>query len=554
MRKLRMIAGLLICLASASALAMNSASDAVAAAENTYADVLDSYGAFSTIDSGLMTTYEGKDRTAWERVYREKRKTFVEQLSKLPENGLSKSDARAIKLMRASLSDFPEDASTLSPTHKCRDAQRTDLDYDALHAALYACFDELGNNLQFEGTTVNRVSAFSLLEQINEPERRKNLFLAFSPLWDAVNSKDQPDSPYRRLIRMAAAESARKHSSSITEAADSLGVQPGDVESWLEQILDTWRQVSGDTPVEPWDYHYVAGEAGRRLDKAIPRESLQKISQRYYHDLGADLEGLGVLYDLDPRPGKAPLAYTDLLRGGRMVNRMWRPAIARISASYGRGGLSNMLELVHEEGHAVHFVAVRARPAFTYNDSLLFIEAFADVPSWSVYAPAWQQRYLGTSASESASARDLYSGVMLDVAWALFEIRMLHNPAGDPNAVWTDITSRYLHIVPHPEYSWWAVRVQLVDSPGYMVNYGLGSVITADIRQRIRQSLGPFEAGDPRWYPWISEHLLKVGGEFETAELLRQFLGRPVSPQALIDDMRRLAPPEKIKGAVLSSE
>ena len=237
-----------------------------------------------------------------------------------------------------------------------------------------------------------------------------------------------------------------------------------------------------------------------------------------------------------------------------MVNGVWRPAIARISASYGRGGLSNMLELVHEEGHAVHFVAVRARPAFTYNDSLLFIEAFADVPSWSVYAPAWQQRYLGTSAPESASARNLYSGVMLDVAWALFEIRMLHNPAGDPNAVWTDITSRYLHIVPHPEYSWWAVRVQLVDSPGYMVNYGLGSVITADIRQRIRQSLGPFEAGDPRWYPWISEHLLKVGGELETAELLRQFLGRPVSPQALIDDMRRLAPPEKIKGVVPSSQ
>ena len=123
----------------------------------------------------------------------------------------------------------------------------------------------------------------------------------------------------------------------------------------------------------------------------------------------------------------------------------------------------------------------------------LFIEAFADVPSWSVYEPAWQQKYLGTSSSQSASLRNLYSGVMLDVAWALFEIRMLHNPAADPNAVWTDITSRYLHIVPHPEYSWWAVRVQLMDSPGYMVNYGLGAVITAEIRQRIRQSLGPFD-------------------------------------------------------------
>ncbi|MGA8313956.1 MAG: hypothetical protein WB755_28285, partial [Terriglobales bacterium] len=142
MKKFPMIAGLLVCLASTNALAMNSASDAVAAAENTYADVLDSYGAFSTIDSGLMKTYEGKDRAAWERIYREKRTTFAAQLSKLAENGLSKTDARAVKLMRSSLSDFPEDASTLSPTHKCKDAQRTDLDYAALHAALYACFDE----------------------------------------------------------------------------------------------------------------------------------------------------------------------------------------------------------------------------------------------------------------------------------------------------------------------------------------------------------------------------------------------------------------------------
>jgi len=532
---------LLLGLSATRAPSQTSVSDSVAATESIYADVLDAYGAFSTIDSGLMKSYDGKGRRAWKRIYRKKRAALVAHLGKLPADGLSKTDARAVTRMRASLADFPEDASTLSPRSKCENAQKPDLAYDALRAALYSCFDELANKLQFEGGTVNRVSAFSLLEQIKESERRKELFLGFNPLWEAINGKDQPDSPYRRLMRMASSD-AEKNKPAMTAAAESLGVRPADVESWLEQILDTWRQVSGDAPIEPWDYRYVAGETGRQVDQAIPRESLQKISERYYRDLGADLEDLGILYDLDPRPGKAPLAYTDLLRCGRMMNRAWRPAIARISANYGRGGLSNMNELVHEEGHAVHFVAVRARPAFAYNDSLLFIEAFADVPSWSVYEPAWQQKYLGTATSQAASLRNLYSGVMLDVAWSLFEIRMLHSPAADPNVVWTEITSRYLHIVPHPEYSWWAVRVQLVDSPGYMVNYGLGAVITADVRQRIRQSLAPFDTGDPRWYSWISEHLLRVGGEFETAELLRGFLGRPVSPTALIADIRRLAP------------
>jgi hypothetical protein len=532
---------LLACMAATSALANTSASESVAVTENIYADLLDAYGAFSTIDSGLMKSYEGKDREAWQRIYQNKRAAFVAQLSRLPSHGLSRVDARAVKLMGASLQDFPTGASTLSPTSKCKNAQRTDMQYDALRAALYSCFDERANHLQFDGRTLNRVSAFSLLEQIKEPEKRKNLFLAFTPLWEAVNSKDEPDSPYRRMIKMASA-GATKHGSAIIAAAESLALQPAEIETWLEQILGTWRRASGDASIEPWDYRFVGGEAGRLLDHAIPRELLQRISERYYHDLGADLQDLGVLYDLDPRPGKAPLAYTDLLRCGRMVNGGWRPAIARVSANYGRGGLSNMNELVHEEGHAVHFVAVRSRPAFTYPGSLLFIEAFADVPSWSVYEPAWQQRYLGSSASESGSLRNLYSGVMLDVAWALFEIRMLHNPAADPNTVWTEITSHYLHVVPHPEYSWWAVRVQLVDSPGYMLNYGLGAVLTAELRHRIRQALGPFETGDPRWYPWISEHLLRVGGEFETAELLRHFLGHRVSPQALIDDMRRLAP------------
>jgi Zn-dependent M32 family carboxypeptidase len=132
---------------------------------------------------------------------------------------------------------------------------------------------------------------------------------------------------------------------------------------------------------------------------------------------------------------------------------------------------------------------------------------------------------------------------MLDVAAALFELRMLRDADADPNLVWTNITSYYLHLKPHPELAWWAVRVQLVHEPGYMVNYGLGAVITADIRQRIAQQLGPFDSGDPRWYGWVSERLLKSGEQQETAELLRRFLGRQVSPQALLDEVRRISAP-----------
>ena len=77
--------------------------------------------------------------------------------------------------------------------------------------------------------------------------------------------------------------------------------------------------------------------------------------------------------------------------------------------------------------------------------------------------------------------------------------------------VWTDITSRYLRIVPHPELPWWAMRVQLASDPGYMVNYGLGAVLTAEMRAaHDRRRSAPSMRAMQRWYGWISERLLQL--------------------------------------------
>jgi hypothetical protein len=535
---------LLLAGSAAMAAGAPSPSKSIADVENIYADVTDAYGAISMIDSGFAKSYQGKDRKAWAEIYISKRRKLIKRLAKISGKNLSPRDVRALSLMR-SLSSLPEDPSrSLAPTGHCSDAPRQDLNYDALHDALYACFAEIGDNLEFEGQRVNRAAALDdLLLQVEQPEKRKALFLSLTPLWQAINGQNESGSPYRRLIALAAA-AGTKHDSPIAAAAHSIDVPPEQIERWLEQILDTWRQVNGNQPVEPWDYLYAGGEADRILASAIPLESMQPINERYYQDLGADITHLNILYDLVPRPGKAPLAYADWVTRGRMVNGAWRSSVLRISANYDGGGLGSLDEFVHENGHAIYYAAMRTSPAFMDTDSLLD-EAFADVAAWNTFEPAWQRRYLGREVPESTSLRGLYSGVMLDVAWALFEIRMLRTPSADPNAVWTDITRRYLRIVSHPEWSWWAVRVQLVDAPGYMVNYGLGSVLTADMRQHIRESLGPFETGDLRWYGWVSEHLLRYGVEREPAVLLKEFLGRPVSPQALLDNLRRLSPPNR---------
>ena len=134
---------------------------------------------------------------------------------------------------------------------------------------------------------------------------------------------------------------------------------------------------------------------------------------------------------------------------------------------------------------------------------------------------------------------------MLDAAWALFELELLRSPDADPNVVWTRITSRYLHVVPHPELPWWALRVQLVDQPGYMINYGLGAVLTADLRRRTRDRIGVFDAGNRLWYAWSARTLLRFGNSITTPALLRRFFGRRVSDAALIAQIRRIGAPAR---------
>jgi hypothetical protein len=384
---------------------------------------------------------------------------------------------------------------------------------------------------QVRGREPDAPHALGMLGELEEPTRREALFRAFQPLWLAINGHDERDSPYRRVIRAAAQEAARS-GSEIDAAARTLGVKPADVEAWLERVLDAWRAATEGSALEPWDYRYAGGAADRALRDSIPRQAFAEINQRYYFDLGADLQSMGVLYDLDERPGKAPLAYADFVTRGRTVDRAWRPTVTRVSASYATGGLGLLNELVHENGHVVHMMAVRARPAFMDLGDGLFVEAFADVPSWNTYEPAWQRKYVGRDVDESTPLRALYSGVMLDVA----HVRGPHaaEPESDPNAVWTDITSRYLHVRPHPELSWWAVRParRLARLHGQLRARRRVDGRPASTHSR---RAGSVRGRQSRWYGWLPRAAARRRVD-RHADLLRRFLGRLVTPDALPAD------------------
>ena len=206
------------------------------------------------------------------------------------------------------------------------------------------------------------------------------------------------------------------------------------------------------------------------------------------------------------------------------------------------GGLGELTELVHETGHAIHIAALRTRPAFAdWPASDALTEALAELVALDVAEPAWQARWLpGAPAVPVAeSLRCRYAGVVLDAAWALFEIRLHADPARRPNDVWTEITATYLGIAPHPEWSWWAIRGQLVQEPGYMANYAIGAVLVADLRAAIRAVRGDWIDGDPGWYGWVRDHVYRFGLGRAPADVLRGVLGRPPAVDALRAEVAR---------------
>src|SRR5204863_5220512 len=105
--------------------------------------------------------------------------------------------------------------------------------------------------------------------------------------------------------------------------------------------------------------------------------------------------------------------------------------------------------------------------------------------------------------------------------------------------LWTEITRDYLRIRPHPEWSWWAMRGQLVNSPGYMLNYAFGAILIADIRTRLQARHGRFTTGDPAWYGWVAPRLYRFGRELPAREVVQRFLGRDVLVQPLLMDLAR---------------
>jgi len=476
------------------------------------------------------------------------------QLAAIDSMALDSLDRRALRTMERTAVAY---AAALAPSATAAPeaaAGRPDCTYDAatiadspdglsaLTARIYACYGYAAEHVRYRNATLDRLTVLGRLPGTASAAERERLFRALEPVFRTIAGDGGAESPYRHLVRLSA-ERWRAEGSPVAGRARRVGVEPERMEGWLVSILERWRDVTPDSLIEPWDYDYLAGHADRVLSPLVAARGLTTLNAGYYQALGADIDALGVHLDVEPRVGKTPVAFTDFGRRARLENGRWVGGSEWIFATYRTSaGLGMLAELLHETGHAVHIAAIRTRPAFLdWPDNDAFTEGLADFVSLEVYEPAWQQRWLGDSVPVADGLRSRYAAIIMDVCWALFEIRMHAQPESDPNAVWTALTSEYLHIRPHPELAWWARRGQLIDSPGYMANYAIGAIIIADLRARAKAVHGDFARGDTTWYPWVSERLYRFGLERPSRQVIEDFLGRALSPDALLADLGRIS-------------
>lgn len=422
---------------------------------------------------------------------------------------------------------------------------------DILQQRLEGCYSATSSAIRVGGERLRRLQVLERLATEPDPDARRRLFRALEPMWHVVDGDGTGPSPYRALLRESAARWSAGRSP-IAANADALGVTAATIEGWAEGTLAAWRdavvvpaRARGEPPVEPWDWWWRAGEADRALGASLPLDRVLSLNRALHLALGADLDALGVRLDITPRPVRPPVAVAFTTFGARPHERpdgSWDRGRPTVLASYTEGGLGELTELVHETGHAIHIAAVRTRPAFAdWPDSDALTEALAELVSLDTAEPAWLRRWLpdAPAVPESVALRCRYADVALDAALALLEMRLHADPDRRPNDAWTEITSEYLGLAPHPEWAWWAMRGQLVQEPGYMANYAIGAVLAADLRAAIRAARGDWSGGDPGWYAWVSERIYRFGLERSAGEVLHGVLGRAPDAGALLREITR---------------
>ena len=234
-------------------------------------------------------------------------------------SALDADDRRALELMRDGIVTADSYRLPVAPAltdGDCEEAvdwrRAIDEGGAVLRVRLEACYGARAEALATSDGVLTRLQILARLGSEPDAANRRALFLALEPLWRVVNGDDDDGSPYRAFMREEA-RAWRAGASPAAANAAALGVTTDEIETWALTALG--RLAGGGRGAVtrrgarlPWS-RGTGGGARERPSARSGRSGSTGWSAStsdLYASLGADLDALGVRFDIRPRPGRPP--------------------------------------------------------------------------------------------------------------------------------------------------------------------------------------------------------------------------------------------------------
>ena len=218
---------------------------------------------------------------------------------------------------------------------------------------MYACYGKAAHSVPFEGESLDRLT---VLARLGSEEDRENEEAPLSRAGAPVADRQRRRRHARRRIggcwRSPPAAGRRPGLRSRRTWRLSAS-RPRAMERWLESALEAWRRAPERCRDGAVGLLVRGGRGGPDPGVRVSPARSSRLSPSATTPRSAPIpRALGVHYDLDARLGKTPVAFTDFGRHPRRAGGRWVPAEPWVFATYEAGGFDNLVELLHETGHA----------------------------------------------------------------------------------------------------------------------------------------------------------------------------------------------------------
>jgi peptidyl-dipeptidase A len=303
--------------------------------------------------------------------------------------------------------------------------------------------------------------------------------------------------------------------------------------------------------LRPWHYSdpffQEAPDSGLSLDRWFEGRSLPGLTREFFGAIGFDVRDLLSRADLYERPGKSQHAFCLSADRGDDVrvlcnvrdNEFW------------------MSTMLHEFGHAVYDVEIdRALPYLLRVPAhTLTTEASAMLFGRLSKNAAWLARYAGMPDDEvrragATIARAIRAQLLVQSRWYLvmshMERELYRDPDQDLDTLWWDLVERFQWLR-RPEGRRapdWASKIHFSLAPVYYHNYLLGELMASQIQAHLQTEVLGDGAGvweryvsSPAVGDWLTRSLYVKGKTFDWRAAARSSSGRPLSTDALVDEL-----------------